>query len=308
MSVHADAASPPLLLPADRLVAYVHAAFAVLWLPYVAHAAEPRLYVAAHLAGALLLPSLLERAAGQLSRGTRLVRDLYPLACVALMWGELGRRWIWTRDDANDRFVASLDQLAFGAPLHERFMAAVPELGLVMHGAYFAYYLLLIGVPLALLLRRCEASRQELALRVAATYLLCFVIAAAFPVRGPFDTTHVAVTAAGADGGFFRPLILGIRAAGDSLGTAFPSTHTAGAVTFAVLLWRRFPGPWRGPAVTLAALIALSTVYTRNHFVMDMLAGTTVALLAQFWLVPALQRGPRTVPVPAASRLDPVTA
>jgi membrane-associated phospholipid phosphatase len=80
-----------------------------------------------------------------------------------------------------------------------------------------------------------------------------------------------------------------VRAAGDALGTAFPSSHTAGAVTLAVILWRWGSAPVAWMGVTAAVAIAMATVYTGNHFPVDTLAGIAVALVAQFLVVPMLE-------------------
>ena len=79
-------------------------------------------------------------------------------------------------------------------------------------------------------------------------------------------------------------------AAGDSPGTAFPSSHVAGALTVA---W--FGCLWLGRAgaallCVLATLVTVGTVYTGNHFAIDSLAGLLWGAGAQALIVPALAR------------------
>lgn len=281
----------PGLLPVDRWVAGITAAFAILWLPLIATAPLARWFFATHVA-ALLLPVLLDRHRGPFPPALAALRECYPLLWIAAFWTELGLRYPLVANAANDAFVAAADRRIFGVHWNDVWAAAMPApwLSELMHGAYCSYYALLIGVPALLALRGCRTTLRELTLRMAVTYLACFVVYAAFPVRGPFDLPHTELATVTA--GWFHGLMQAARAAGDAAGTAFPSSHTAGAVTFAIILWRRGPRMLAWPATVAATLIALATVYTRNHFPVDTVAGIAVAWLAQYGLVPWLL-GPR---------------
>ena len=82
-------------------------------------------------------------------------------------------------------------------------------------------------------------------------------------------------------GGLFGPVIRAFFAAGDSLGTAFPSSHCAGSVAAALLVGRLF-GPAAGRLAGLwAAFIVVSTVYTNNHYLTDTVAGVATGLVIQ---------------------------
>jgi membrane-associated phospholipid phosphatase len=74
---------------------------------------------------------------------------------------------------------------------------------------------------------------------------------------------------------------------------AMPSLHMVGAVLVAVALWRVASGRLRPMlrvlAVTYPVTMAVALVYTGEHYVVDVVAGATLALGA--WLVtPVLQR------------------
>jgi membrane-associated phospholipid phosphatase len=89
--------------------------------------------------------------------------------------------------------------------------------------------------------------------------------------------------------GFFYRLSTNAVHAGDSLGTAFPSSHVAGAVSMAILAARWLP---RRLALVfgLEALgVVLSTVYTQNHFAIDSAVGVLLAVGVQLIAVPALE-------------------
>jgi membrane-associated phospholipid phosphatase len=120
---------------------------------------------------------------------------------------------------------------------------------------------------------------REMTFRLLVTYLGCDLLYVLFPVYGP----HFGGGAAAGQfaEGFFRGVSEALRATGDSPGTAFPSSHVAGVLTAAFLAfrWFRRPAAWFWAVGALA--VAASTVYTRNHFLVDVAAGALVALLLQ---------------------------
>ncbi|MCI0689339.1 MAG: phosphatase PAP2 family protein, partial [Sporichthyaceae bacterium] len=88
--------------------------------------------------------------------------------------------------------------------------------------------------------------------------------------------------------GLFYRLTHAARDAGDSLGTAFPSSHAAGAVTAAWLAWRWFGRPVAVLLTVQAGGVLLATVYTQNHYAVDAVAGLVWALGLQAIAVPAI--------------------
>src|SRR5215470_17333939 len=75
-----------------------------------------------------------------------------------------------------------------------------------------------------------------------------------------------------------------MAAAGDAVGTAFPSTHVAGAVTLAWLAWRHCSRAEAWIATVLAAGIGPAAVFTQNHFVIDVVAGAVLGIGLQIAL------------------------
>jgi membrane-associated phospholipid phosphatase len=190
----------------------------------------------------------------------------------------------------HDHWVTALDLAVFRVHLNAVWMPRMPWLWLseVMHGAYYFYYLLIIGPPLALLLTRRRDALPDMLLRLLVTYLGCYTFYLAFPVDGP---GHTMVHYQGAPTtGFFYHLVHAAGDFGDSMGTAFPSSHVAGALTGVWASWRTFSRP----VVALLALegigVAVATVYTQNHYAIDVVAGIAWAAVLQRWVVPALAR------------------
>ncbi len=276
------------IYPVDWIVASYNAVLAVVWLGLASRVAGAPWPALAHAAAAGL-PWLL-RGLPPASPRARALRDSYPLIGLALFWAELGPLQALRGTRPHDLFVQRLDLAIFGVHWHETWMSVMPGrwLSEAMYFAYFLYYLLLVIPPLAIGFRRGLRAFRSVVLALIITYLSCFVFYLAFPVYGP--RAAGAASLAAAPDGFFHTLVERARATGDSPGTAFPSSHVAGAATIAWLGWRWLSRRWSA-ALTLAALaVALATVYTRNHYAVDALAGLLWIVPLQGWLAPALER------------------
>lgn len=96
--------------------------------------------------------------------------------------------------------------------------------------------------------------------------------------------------------GFFAWFLLGIYG-GDPPRNCFPSLHVATPFVAALGCWRVHRGVGLA-AVLWASLIAVSTVYTKQHYVADVIAGICLAVVA--WIA-FLRNCPRE-PVPELDR------
>lgn len=294
------------VLPVDRLVAGYNLLLAAVWSVILLRTPYAPWICAAHLAAAGL-PWLLERAKDRLTRAGRALREIYPLLLLLAFWSELGFIRELLHAGANDAPIAALDLALFGVHVNAVWMPRMPSLWLseVMHFVYFAYYPLIFVPPLVMGLAGRTAALRDMTLRLLVTYIGCYLFYIFFPVDGP---SHTMVGYAGAlTDGFFYRLAHGAVHLGDSMGTAFPSSHVAGAVTIAYLGWR-----WCRPAVAAllaieAAGVGLATVYTQNHFAIDSVAGVALALVLQAVVTLALARAlAPTRPVPILPSFDPV--
>lgn len=295
------------VLPVDRLVAAYNAILVAVWVAAWGRAPHAPWLALAHLA-ALALPALLARAPDRLSPPLRALRELYPLVWLAAFWPELDLVHQLRTTPTFDHQIAALDVAWFGIDgnhLNLIWMSRMPYgwLSEAMHFSYWAYYLLIAIPPMAVALLGRTAALRDIVFRMMLTYVACYVIYVLYPVYGP------GLTLPRHDGpltdGFFYRLVSVTLGAGDSPGTAFPSSHAAGAVTIAYLGWRWFQR-WISALLWVEALgVLASTVYTQHHYPLDALAGFAGALLLQIAVAPALARrlgGPRTVPAPVLPR------
>jgi membrane-associated phospholipid phosphatase len=177
----------------------------------------------------------------------------------------------------------------FGAFLHDGYPLLWTAVFWNEFGLRQAVTAISLAIPVALVGSRQPGIRRDIIVGIAATDLGCSLIYSYFPVVGPRELWPI--LRGTLTQGLFYQLIAGIRSTGDSLGTAFPSSHTAGAVTFAWIAWLYAPRALGWLMVSLAILIAVATVYTHNHFAIDTLAGVVVAVFMQSIVVPYLTAG-----------------
>ena len=210
----------------------------------------------------------------------KILRRLYPFVLWSLAWSEIGWLYNLTSPMVFDPAVKALDLALFGIHLNQ-VLAGVLDWQLlrnVMGFSYLSYYLLILGPPLLLGLKGRLRDLEFHTFGLLSTYVVCFLIYLVMPVLGPRDLALAAGETAVGVGGLFGPLINAFFEAGDSLGTAFPSSHCAGSVASALLVRRHFGRAGR-LALVWAGFIVVSTVYTNNHYAIDAVAGVATAML-----------------------------
>ena len=272
-------------LPVDWWLCAFNLAMAAIWAPLAPAHPTARLLLGSHLLAATL-PMLLGWAPPPSGRSLRLLYDAYPLAWAAAFWTELDLHTRFVNTLRDDQALLSLDRAVFGGHLNQAWLANMQAgaLSELMYLLYLSYYLLLVGVPLFLFFRGTEAQVREGVLRIVLAYLGCILVHAWWPTIGPAVLPPQFPAPLSARW-FFR-LSHWIADGGDSLGTAFPSTHVAGAVTFAWIAWRFWKRRIAVGVTLLAVGIMGAAVYTQNHFAVDSLAGALMGLALQGLVVP----------------------
>lgn len=200
-----------------------------------------------------------------------------------------------------DHLVLRFEDMVFGSQVSYRWIREFPNpvFSWLMHFCYLAYAGILYSAPLALWLsgRRDQARLAIHALLV--TFFICYVTFVLFPVVGPrylFELAHNAATDVGP-----ARLTQWVLNQGDAWGTAFPSSHVAGALVATGMAYRG----WRRLGLVLApfsAGLVLAVVYGQFHYAVDALLGVVLAgvILAAFSI-----REPNTVRVAAFGAADP---
>jgi membrane-associated phospholipid phosphatase len=225
---------------------------------------------------------------------------VYPVALIAIYWLEMGLVRDAFHTATHDALIAAADVGLFGVHLQAVWIPAMPWLWLseIMNAAYWFYYPLVFAVPLVLFLARADDRAVELVFALTVAYLACYVSYSVFPVDGPSHT--VAKLQGPFTRGFFYRLVSSGTEAGDSMGTAFPSSHVVGAVTAALFALHRLSRPWATVFVLGALGVMVSAVYRQSHFAIDVVAGAAAAPLLYYVVTPVLGRAL----APAATRLS----
>lgn len=201
-----------------------------------------------------------------------------------------------------DPWFIQLEEAIFGFQPSVLFMEKFPQrwVAELMYGAYFSYYLMIVGVGLALFLRNRRQFSHYLTV-VSILFYCCYILYIFLPVCGPrvffedFGTFEVdpAIRAVGyahpmppsVAGGIFPSIILLIYRHLEAAGAAFPSSHVAVAICTVWFSWMYLPRiRWFHTILTF--LLCVSTVYCRYHYVVDVVAGALLAFIA----IPVLHR------------------
>jgi len=270
------------VLPADRIHSAYNLLLAALWATCLTRSTIAMPLGMLHLVAAGL-PALIRRAPKQLSWPVAVLREYYPLLWIESYWVELGTLIPLLHSGTHDAMILRLQAALSGGAWNPEAVTRAPNwiMNETMYFFYASYLPLLIISPIVLGVAGRTDIVRDFALRVSLVAVVCFSMYLAWPVAGPGYAPGGLPPATGA---FSHGMQL-IRSLGDVQGSAFPSSHVAISVTIALVGWRWLP---RFIALALAALaigIAVGCVYTRNHYVADVVAAVTLAVMLQLLVV-----------------------
>lgn len=143
----------------------------------------------------------------------------------------------------------------------------------IMNYGYFSYYLLIIFVPVLFYYKKPEFFQQLLFILLTSFYLY-YVVFIIIPVVGPqfyFQGDQAVFTPQGP----FGYLIKFIQDTAEVPTGAFPSSHVGIALLLGYYIYKYFKEYLVSVSLVIAILI-LSTVYIKAHYVVDILAAFIV--------------------------------
>ncbi len=249
-----------------------------------------------HLAALALVHGLVNwHARGKPSPALDFLRHFYPVLLYTWFFSETGWLNRMFFQEYMDPLAISLDQRLFGCQPSALSMERFPYLVLseVFYAAYFSYYVMIVGVGLALYLRNRSQFFHYVSV-VSFVFYCCYTIYIILPIIGPrvffhdvagynlppeyqqlspTDTYPEAVKS----GPFFRIMALIYRLF-EAPGAALPSSHVAIAWC-TVFFSFRYLRPIRYLHLVVAVLLCLATIYCRYHYVVDVIAGAMTAAL-----------------------------
>jgi membrane-associated phospholipid phosphatase len=196
---------------------------------------------------------------------------------------------------AHDRVVQAWETRIFGGQVSYEWIRRAPSVfwSGVLHLAYFAYYVVVVLVPLLLGFRRQREGARRVMYSTMVAFVICYVWFVLYPVAGPnYAFPHPTGPVREV---WSARLVYQALAQGSSMGAAFPSSHVGATVaaTLATL------GEWRTLGwicVVFAGLLAVGTVYCQMHYAVDASAGLLVGVLG--WATARASRPPTESPGP----------
>ncbi|MBW2454395.1 MAG: inositol phosphorylceramide synthase [Deltaproteobacteria bacterium] len=158
-------------------------------------------------------------------------------------------------------------------------------------------YGLMFGLPLAALvlleLRGRSQAFRELALAILVAFYAGFVLYLLVPARSPRLVYGFATELEGAIG-LYESWTLAWDRLQQTSYDAFPSLHTTISTIALVAAWRhgsalspRWPWLWVAAFLPAVVLLQLATLYLRQHYFVDLVAGWLLAGFA-LWLAPRI--------------------
>lgn len=220
----------------------------------------------------LVLPKFLP------GRGSQFLRDIYPLLLFTFIYEEVGALIHLFIPGTFDQAVQAVQARVFGGQPTLWFQAVtMPVLTELMQFFYFSYYLIIASAGLLLYFGHRQAFGPFLT-ALCLAYYGSYVLFILVPVEGPrfamADQFSVPL-----EGGPITRLQMRIMAAAAHQGGAMPSSHVAAALVGAWAAARVRPR-LAIPYLACLAGLAVATVYGRYHYVLDVLAGILVGLVA----------------------------
>jgi membrane-associated phospholipid phosphatase len=221
--------------------------------------------------------------------------------------------------DYIDPLVIGWDQALFGCQPSMLFMEALPYLALseLFYLSYFSYYLMIVGVGLALFFRNRSHFFHFVSV-ISFVFYICYAIYIFLPVVGPrlfmreiegyalpeaaWNLVDTHTFPAAVQAGLFFKIMAVIYEIFEAPGAAMPSSHVAISLCTVYFSFKYLPRI-RHLHLVMALMLCVSTIYCRYHYVVDVLAGVaTAAVLLPLgnWLYWKFEGGRRSVSESAA--------
>lgn len=185
-----------------------------------------------------------------------------------------------------DKFLIASDQWVCGcqpSTLFSELWAPAAWFNELMNFAYMSFYLALVFVHLYFLKVKTEKAFFA-SFVLLSSFLLFYMFYIFFPAEGPqfYICTHPSVAIP--NYGPMRGLLMWLQSEGERPTGAIPSSHIGLMVTYMILFWyhARKLFYWILP---FSILLALSTVYIKAHYVIDVITGAALAFPFYFYSV-----------------------
>jgi membrane-associated phospholipid phosphatase len=228
-------------------------------------------------AGVLIVMAVVRRE-DRLPPLLRVLVNFYPVAFVPILYESLGPLIAAVRPVARDDLLIAADRWIFGGDPTvwlQRFLR--PALTDLFFVAYLTYYFIAIALG-AVFWRRSPPTARRFIFTLTLAYVVSYAGYFALPALGP----RVALASRHSVPLETTSLSRTISSTLDELENTkfdvFPSGHTMIAVVVMIVAFQRARDAfwWLLP---VAVCLVISTVYCRYHYVVDVIAGTVLAVI-----------------------------
>jgi len=206
----------------------------------------------------------------------RFVRNLYPFLFVSFFYGETAIMKNVIIGQDLDPYIAAFEQNLFGCQPSVEFSLVMNQVwfGEMMSMFYFSYYIITGIVWVLFYVFNPKHSQRHIFVIVFSFYLF-YVIFDIIPALGPqyyIPGAHLQINPDHFFGRLMHNLINGFE---EPTG-AFPSSHVGLAIIVSLLTWKNHRILF---FCTLPFVIGIcfATVYLREHYLTDVLAGALIA-------------------------------
>jgi len=227
----------------------------------------------------LLVVSWLAAREEKLGRALRLLVNFYPMAIIPMIYESLGVLIPALRGPSRDAWLVAADRAIFHAdPTVWLERVVWPPLTDLLLLAYSTYYFFPIVVGVALW-KKDPALARKFIFTLSFTFYLSYAGYFLIPAQGP----RVALAAEQSVALEVTPVSRAISRKLNELehtkDDAFPSGHTMITVLCLLVAYRESRKLFRA-WLPIAVLLIVSTIYCRFHYVVDVLAGLSLAFIA----------------------------
>jgi membrane-associated phospholipid phosphatase len=229
------------------------------------------------MAAALAVIAFFAARADRLPGWARFLLDFYPAAFIPILYETLGPVIAAARGGPRDEILIAADRALFGRDVTvwlERLVK--PALTNFFYLSYTSYYFVALALGIVLYLR----SRRDLA-RFIFTLTVCYYVSYAgyfvVPALGPRFALAASHTVPLETTALSASIARTLNELEHTKFDVFPSGHTMIAVTVLLVAFRRARDVFWA-LLPIATCLILSTVYCRYHYVVDVIAGTILAV------------------------------
>jgi membrane-associated phospholipid phosphatase len=229
------------------------------------------------LAAAITLFAFYRKRAATASSGFYLHAALTVIT-IPIIFNSLGALIAGVRSRTFDDVLIRMDHALFGVhPTVWMERLITPTLTTLLQFAYLSYYFMPLSLGIVLIARRKHDEFDDALFGIVLCFYLSYIGYLLVPAIGPrFTLGRLQTTDLHAS-----PLIRTIQDALNGLERnktdAFPSGHTAIALTTLYYAWKKKERVLSAVLLPAAAGLIFSTVYLRYHYVSDVLAGIALA-------------------------------